>query len=134
MITVDPFNTEITMEYLVKCVDQLRNRMGTIYLKTQNKNVHSVSCLWHMLEAGRIPNCDELSEDDNGNKIISDIDPESLTMSTSDWEKIHGLQSMGENCDVVSMYGADLEDNKQAEKLKQTFVNFPLETLSNSNN
>jgi hypothetical protein len=54
-----------------------------------------------MLEAGRLPKNDELSEDDNGNKIISDIDPTTLTMSSSDWEKNHGLQSMGENCSVV---------------------------------
>ena len=90
MITVDPFDTEIKIEYLVKCVDQLRNRVSTFHLKTQDKLVYSISCLWHMLEAGRIPNCDELSEDDNGNKIISDLDPDTLTMSTSDWEKIHG--------------------------------------------
>ena len=130
MTTVDPFNTEITIEYLVKCVDQLRNKASTIHLRTQDKQVHPVICLWHMLEAGRIPNCDELSEDDNGNKIISDLDPDTLTMSTSDWEKIHGLQSMGEHCDIVSMYGADLEDNRQAEKLRQAFVKFPLEILS----
>ncbi len=40
------------------------------------------------------------------------------------------VQSMGENCDVVSINGADLEDNKQAEKLKQAFVDFPIEIMS----
>jgi predicted glycosyltransferase len=52
------------------------------------------------------------------------------SMSTTDWETMHGLQSMGEHYDVVSIYGADLEDNRLAEKLKQAFVEFPIEILT----
>jgi hypothetical protein len=36
----------------------------------------------------------------------------------------------GEHCLVVSIYGADLEDNKQAEKLKQAFVDCLIEILA----
>jgi hypothetical protein len=67
-----------------------------------------------MLEAGRIPSVGELLEHECGTKTSLELDSASLNMSTPDWETMHGLQSMGENCDVVSMYGADLEDNKQA--------------------
>ena len=50
-----------------------------------------------------------------------ELDPASLNTSTTDWETMHGLQSMGEHCDVASIYGADLEDNTQVEKLKEEF-------------
>ena len=32
---------------------------------------------------------------------------------------------MGGFCDIVSMYGANLEGHQQAEKLKRAFVKFP---------
>jgi hypothetical protein len=51
-------------------------------------------------------------------------------MSTSGWETMHGLHSMGEHCHVVSIYGADLEDSKQAEKFKQALVDYPIEILT----
>ena len=39
-------------------------------------------------------------------------------MSSQDWENL-GLPPMGEFCDNVSMYGANLEGHQQAEKLKR---------------
>ena len=58
------------------------------------------------------------------NLIISELEPESLQMSSQDWENL-GLQAMNEYCENVSMYGAKLEDHQQAEKLKRAFVKFP---------
>jgi hypothetical protein len=89
MTIVDPCDADVTIELLVKYVDQLRNDVRSIHLKTQDKTVYPVLCLWHMLEAGRLPSYEELTEDDYGNKIISDIDPASLNMSTAHWESMH---------------------------------------------
>ena len=82
-----------------------------------------------MLEAGRIPSIDDLSDDDDGNIIISEVDPESLNMSSQDWENL-GLPPRGEFCENVSMYGANLEEHQQAEKLKRAFVKFPPSLIS----
>ena len=70
MTVVDPCDSDVTIELLVKLVDQLRNDMRSIHLKTQDKTTHPIICFWHMLEAGRIPSFDELTEDEDGNKII----------------------------------------------------------------
>ncbi len=77
--------------------------------------------------AGRIPRYDESSD---GNKIISEIDPESLIVSSQQCEKIYGLQSMDEYVDNVSMYCADLSEDSQTAKSKQSFMDYPLEILS----
>ncbi len=62
MTGVDPCDPDAPLELLVKNVDQLRNEVRGIHLKTQDKTVYPVLlCLWHMLDAGRIPIVEELS-------------------------------------------------------------------------
>ena len=82
MTVVGPCDNNMPIETLLKLADQLRNNLRNIYSRTVDKQTHSVLCLIHMLEAARIPSFNELSEDENGNKIISDIDPESLFMTS----------------------------------------------------
>ncbi len=60
-------------------------------------------------KAGRIPRIDELPTDDAGNSIISELDPDLLSLS-SQWES-NCLTSMGEHCEIVS-YGFNLEENQ----------------------
>ncbi len=122
---LDPCNSGTPVEDIIKALDQIREEVGTIHIKDQEKTTHKVLCIWHILEARRIPKVIDMSEDDEGNKIISEIDPEYLNMSSEDW-KLLGLNSMGEHVDIVSMYGADLEDNQQTEKMKRAFLNYPL--------
>ena len=126
---LDPSDTRIPIEVLVRKVDNIRGAINGIHVQDQKKMSYPVNCIWHMLEAGRLPSIDELTCDDHGTTIISELDPESLVMSSRDWENL-GLPSMGEFCDNVSMYGANLEDQTQAERLKQAFVKFPQTLLS----
>ena len=125
---LDPCNSGTPVEDIIKALDQIREEVGTIHMKDQEKTTHKVLCIWHILEARRIPKVIDMSEDDEGNKIISEIDPDYLNMSSEDWE-LQGLNSMGEHVDIVSMYGADLEDNQQTEKMKRAFLNYPPEIL-----
>ena len=81
---VDPSDIKVPIENLVKKVDKMSFVMCGIHVLDEKKTSYPVNCIWHMLEAGRIPSIDDLSDDDDGNIIISEVDPESLNMSSQD--------------------------------------------------
>jgi hypothetical protein len=69
------------------------------------------------MEAGLIPKYHDLSDDEYGNKIVSEIDPDTLIISTRKWEML-GFHSLGRKADNVSICGADLSEDGQAPKLR----------------
>jgi hypothetical protein len=58
--TVDPSNTKNPIELLVRKVDGIRGAIHGLHVQDQKKMSYPVNCIWHMLEAGRIPSIDEL--------------------------------------------------------------------------
>ena len=87
---LDPSDTRIPIEVLVRKVDNIRGAINGIHVQDQKKMSYPVNCIWHMLEAGRLPSIDELTCDDYGTTIISELDPENLVMSSKDWEFVCG--------------------------------------------
>ena len=100
-LPVDPSDIKITLESLVRKVDKIRSQICGLHVKDERKTSYPVNCIWHIfnsiitLEAGRAPGVDDLTDDDDGNLIISELDPEALIMSSQDWETL-GLPPMGE--------------------------------------
>ena len=130
MPTIDPCDQYAPIEEFVKAMDKVKMDARSIYPKTGDKTVHPVACFMHMLETGKIMTTSALPIDEHGNPSIIGVDPKTLTMSSKDWETRLGLLPMGEYCEQVSMYGADLTDSKQAENSKQAFVDYPQEIFS----
>ena len=85
---VDPSDIRIPIENLVRKTDAIRGLIHGLHVQDQKKMSYPVNCIWHMLEAGRIPTMDELTCDEQGTTIISHLDPESLIMSSKDWENL----------------------------------------------
>jgi hypothetical protein len=107
----------------------MRNHWRNIFNKSADKVPYSVLPITHVLEAGKVPDYNQLGEDEFGNNIISTIEPESLRMSSKDWAAM-GLPSMGEDVEQVNMYGADLQENAQSAKLFESFINYPQDILT----
>ena len=128
-LPVDPSDIKVSLEILVRRLEKIQSGICSLNVRDEKKTAYPVNCILHMLEAGRIPGIDELTHDDDGNIIISELDPDNLRMSSQDWESL-GLPAMDEYCENVSMYGANLEDHQQAEKLKRAFVKFPPTLIS----
>jgi hypothetical protein len=82
-----------------------------------------------MITGGKIPSIDEMTTDEYGLRSTTDIDPEDLRMSSSQWE-LQGLMPSGKALDHVSIYGTDLSDEVNAGNMNQMFVNLPAEVIT----
>ena len=129
MTLLDPCNPKLSLETLVKTVDQMRNQWRNIINKSANKVPYTVLPITHVLECRRIPRFNQLGEVEYGNNVISTIDPESLYISSDDWSAM-GLPSMGKEVEQVNMYGADLQGNAQSAKIFESFINYPQDILT----
>ena len=72
---LDPCNSGTPVEDIIKALDQIREEVGSIHIKNQEKTTHKMLCIWHILEARRIPKVIDILKDDQGNRIISERDP-----------------------------------------------------------
>ena len=76
---LDPCNSVTPVEDTIKALDQIRDEVGSMHIEDQEQPTHKVLCIWHILEARRIPKVIDMSEDDEGNKIISEMDADELS-------------------------------------------------------
>jgi hypothetical protein len=93
MMPVDPCDDKVPLETQIRYVDQLQTDLKGIHLKNKDKQMYILNTIFLMVASGKIPNYEELTDDEHGNQIISELDPYNPTMSSGDWEVI-GLQSM----------------------------------------
>ena len=63
-LPVDPSDIKISLENLLRRLDKIQSAMCSLNVRDEKKTSYPVNCIWHMLEAGRIPSIDELSDDE----------------------------------------------------------------------
>ena len=66
-LPVDPSDIKVPLESLVRKVDKIRSTICGLHVKDERKTSYPVNCIWHMLEAGRVPGADDLTDDDDRN-------------------------------------------------------------------
>jgi hypothetical protein len=69
-------------------------RANSIFVRGDAKLTRPVLSNIFMITGGRIPSIKEMTTDDYGSKLMHDIDPDILKISSKMWEK-KGLMQMG---------------------------------------
>jgi hypothetical protein len=129
MPPIDPSDVDVSLEVIYQLLADFKDDASGVFVKDDEKKTYSAEPIYHMIIAGRIPKCHELSIDETGSKTTSNLTPDDLTASSESWRKDFNLPSFGEILPNSSLFGANLESDDQAEAHKQAFLDFPKAAL-----
>ncbi len=82
MEPIDPQDVENSLEDCTRHQDQLMRTANSFHVRADDKYTRSVECVVFMITGGRIPSIDEMTTDEFGLQLMTDIDPMDLRMSS----------------------------------------------------
>ena len=85
MAPIDPQDADNSLEDCARQLDQFVGTANSFHVKGDDKYTRSVECVICMINHGRIPSIDEMTTDEYGFRLMSDIDPVDLRMSSRQW-------------------------------------------------
>ena len=96
MPSIDPSDVDVSLEVIYQLLADFKDDASGVFVKDDEKKTYSAETIYHMIIAGRIPKCHELSIDETGSKTTSNLTPDDLTASSESWRKDFNLPSFGE--------------------------------------
>ncbi len=63
MPPIDPSNVDVSLEDIYQLLVEFKDDASGLFVKDDEKMTHSAESIYHMIIAGRIPKCHELSID-----------------------------------------------------------------------
>ncbi len=85
MAPIDPQDADNSFEDCARQLDQFVNTANSFHVKGDDKYTRSVECVMFMITHGRILSIDEMTTDEYIFRLMSDIDPVDLRMSSRQW-------------------------------------------------
>jgi hypothetical protein len=82
MAPFDPQDADNSLEDSARQLDQFVSTANSLHVKGDDKYTRSVECVVIMITNGRIPTIDEMTTDEFGLQLMSDIDPVDFRMSS----------------------------------------------------